>query len=64
MKVTELPSTQKQNGTTVFTGTDTDVALLFNYLKAGKTIHAFLEDYTQVKLAQVLDILELAEENL
>jgi len=55
---------QNQNGTLVFTGTNTEITTLFNYLKAGRSIETFLEDYLQVKLDQVLDLLELAEDQL
>ncbi len=55
---------QNQNGTLVFTGTNTEITILFNYLKAGRSIETFLEDYLQVKLDQVLDLLELAEDQL
>ncbi len=55
---------QNQNGTLVFIGTNTEITTLFNYLKAGRSIETFLEDYLQVKLNQVLDLLELAEDQL
>ncbi len=55
---------QNQNGTLVFIGTNTEITTLFNYLKAGRSIETFLEDYLQVKLDQVLDLLELAEDQL
>lgn len=57
-------SIQKQNGVVVFTETTTGISTLFDYLKAGKTTEDFLEDYCEVTLAQVLDVLELAEEQL
>ncbi|MVN20940.1 DUF433 domain-containing protein [Mucilaginibacter arboris] len=55
---------QNQNGEIIFTGTDTAVSILFNYLKAGKSTEAFLEEYPQINLEQVLDVLELAEDQL
>lgn len=57
-------SIQNQNGELVFSGTDVAVSILFNYLKAGRPTEAFLEDYPQVTLEHVLDVLELAEEQL
>ncbi len=57
-------SIQKQNGVVVFTETTTGISTFFDYLKAGKTTEDFLEDYREVTLAQVLNVLELAEEQL
>jgi uncharacterized protein (DUF433 family) len=57
-------SVQKQNGVVVFAKTAVEVSILFNYLKAGKSTETFLEDYSPVTLEQVLDVLELAEEQL
>ncbi len=64
MASSALKSTENQNGELVFTGTDTAVSILFNYLKAGKNIEYFLEDYPEVQLAQVNDVLEAAEDQL
>ncbi|RYY06360.1 MAG: DUF433 domain-containing protein [Sphingobacteriaceae bacterium] len=55
-------SIQKQNGVVVFTGTDIEISSLFNYLKAGKSTENFLNDYREVTLAQVLDVLEMADD--
>jgi uncharacterized protein (DUF433 family) len=62
--MTASKSVQQQNGVVVFTKTDIEISILFNYLKAGKTTEIFLEDYPQVTLEQVFDVLELAEEQL
>jgi uncharacterized protein (DUF433 family) len=64
MNLSESKSIQNQNGEIVFTGTDIAVPILFNYLKAGRRTEDFLDDYAQVNLEQVLDVLELAEEQL
>ncbi len=57
-------SIQNQNGILVFADTNTEISILFNYLKSGKNIEAFLEDYAKVKLSQVDEVLEFAEEQL
>lgn len=62
--MTVSKSIQKQNGVVVFAGTAIEISMLFNYLKAGKPTETFLEDYREVKLEQVLDVLELAEERV
>ncbi|MGI4750035.1 MAG: DUF433 domain-containing protein [Janthinobacterium lividum] len=59
-----IKAIQNQNGTLVFADTDTEISILFNYLKSGKNIEIFLEDYPKVKLGQVDDVLEFAEEQL
>lgn len=64
MTFSESKSVQNKNGEIVFTGTDIAISILFNYIKAGRTLENFLEDYAQVTLEQVLDVLELAEEQL
>lgn len=64
MGLSESKAVQNQNGEIVFSGTDIAISVLFNYLKAGKTTEAFLEDWPQVMLEQVVDVLELAEEQL
>ncbi len=64
MELSELRSIQNQNGEVVFAGTDIAITILFNFLKAAKTTEAFLEDYPNVTLEQVLDVLELADEQL
>lgn len=57
-------SIENQNGELVFSGTDTAVSIFFNYLKAGRNTENFLEDYPKVHLQQVLNLLELAEQQL
>ena len=64
MNLSESESIQNLNGEVIFDGTDTGITILFNYLKAGKTINTFLEDYPKVNLQKVLDVLELAEDQL
>lgn len=64
MSLAELKFLENQNGEVVFAGTDVAVSILFNYLKAGRKTEAFLEEYPKVSLEQVLDVLELAEEQL
>ena len=64
MASTALASTKNQNGELVFAGTATSVSIFFNYLKAGRNTETFLEDYPKVKLQQVLDVLETAEQQL
>ncbi len=55
---------QNQNGILVFADTDIEISILFNYLKSGKNTETFLEDYPKVKLNQIDDVLEFAEEQL
>lgn len=55
---------QNQNGILVFADTDTEISILFNYLKSGKNTETFLEDYPKVKLNQIDEVLEFAEEQL
>ncbi len=55
---------RNQNGILVFADTDTEISILFNYLKSGKNTEAFLENYPKVKLNQVDEVLEFAEEQL
>ncbi len=46
-------------GTPVFNGTRLPIKNLFDYLKAGKSIDEFLEDFETVKREQVIRILGL-----
>ncbi|MGI4021430.1 MAG: DUF433 domain-containing protein [Janthinobacterium lividum] len=62
--MTPSQSIQKKNDVVVFAKTDTEISILFNYLKAGKSTENFLDDYREVTLAQVLDVLELAEDQI
>ena len=64
MASTASASIENQNGELVFTGTATSVSIFFNYLKAGRNTETFLEDYPKVRLHQVLDVLETAEQQL
>ncbi len=64
MASTASASIETQNGELVFAGTATSVSIFFNYLKAGRSTEAFLEDYPKVRLQQVLDVLEKAEQQL
>lgn len=64
MALLALKPIENQNGELVFTGTETAVSIFFNYLKAGRNTETFLEDYPKVKLHQVLDVLEMAEQQL
>ena len=57
-------SIQNQKGNLVFAGTDIEISILFNYLKAGRSTETFLEDYPKVKISQVIDVLEEAEDQL
>ncbi|WP_419801058.1 DUF433 domain-containing protein [Mucilaginibacter sp.] len=57
-------SIQDQNGQLVFFGTKTAVSIFFNYLKSGKNLEDFLEDYPAVKINQVNKVLEMAEDQL
>ncbi|MGI4803333.1 MAG: DUF433 domain-containing protein [Janthinobacterium lividum] len=64
MSLAESDSIQNQNGNLVFTGTDTEISIFFSYLKAGRNLEDFLEDYRKVKLNQVNEVLEIAEDQL
>ncbi len=64
MALTAPASIENQNGELVFTGTNTTVSIFFNYLKAGRNTETFLEDYPKVRLQQVLDVLEMADQQL
>lgn len=57
-------SIQNNNGNLVFAGTKTEISILFNYLKSGRNIEDFLEDYSEVKINQVNEVLETAEDQL
>lgn len=64
MSFISIKAIQNQNGTLVFADTDTEISILFNYLKSGKNTESFLEDYPKVKLNQIDEVLEFAEEQL
>ncbi len=57
-------SIQNHNGNLVFAGTKTEISIFFNYLKSGRNIEDFLEDYSEVKINQVNKVLETAEDQL
>ena len=52
------------SGTPVFKGTRVPVKNLFDYLETGETLETFLDDFPSVKKAQVVAVLEEAEEYL
>lgn len=49
------------SGTPVFFNTRVPIKNLFDYIKAGDSIEAFLEDFPSVKKEQAIRILETAE---
>jgi uncharacterized protein (DUF433 family) len=51
-------------GTPVFSGTRVAVKTLTDYLEAGDSIDAFLDDFPSVARAQVIQFLEDAREQL
>jgi uncharacterized protein (DUF433 family) len=51
-------------GTPVFSGTRVAVKTLTDYLEAGDSIDAFLDDFPSVAKAQVIQFLEDAREQL
>lgn len=57
-------SSDIQSGEPVFTGTRVPIKNLFDYLKAGDDIAAFLEDFPSVSNAQAVHVIDLAEEQL
>jgi len=57
-------SSEIQSGEPVFTGTRVPVKNLFDYLKGGNNVEAFLEDFPSVSYQQVLSVIELAEGQL
>ena len=48
-------------GATVFAGTRVPVEALFDYLEAGETLDAFLEQFPTVRREQVVALLEQAK---
>jgi uncharacterized protein (DUF433 family) len=52
------------DGTPVFAGTRVPVKTLTDYLEAGDSIDAFLDDFPSVSRAQVIAFLEEAREQL
>jgi uncharacterized protein (DUF433 family) len=57
-------SSEIQSGEPVFTSTRVPVKNLFDYLKGGNNIEAFLEDFPSVSSEQVSNVIELAQSQL
>jgi len=57
-------SNEIQSGEPVFTGTRVPIKNLFDYLKGGNNVEAFLEDFPSVTNEQALSVIELAENQL
>ena len=55
---------EKKGGAWVFVGTRVPIATLFNNLKAGATIHEFIEWFPGVELSQVEEVLQFEIESL
>jgi uncharacterized protein (DUF433 family) len=53
-------SPQRLSGTSVFTGTRVPVQAFFDYLEAGDTLEAFLEDFPNVSREHAVAVLESA----
>ncbi len=53
-------SPQRLSGTPVFTGTRVPVQAFFDYLEAGDTLEAFLEDFPNVSREHAVAVLESA----
>ena len=47
-----------QSGEPVFTNTRVPVKNLFDYLKAGHSLHEFLEDFPSIKKEQAIQVIE------
>lgn len=54
----------KKGGAWVFVGTRVPIATLFNHLKAGVTVHEFVEWFPGVELSQVEEVLQYEIESL
>lgn len=57
-------SPENMGGTPVFAGTRVPIQTLLDYLKAGESIHDFLEGFPTVTREQVIALLEEAEKQL
>ena len=55
---------KKMGGAWVFVGTRVSVGTLFNHLKAGATVHEFVEWFPGVELSQVEEVLQYEIEDL
>lgn len=64
MALPQSDAIQNKNGNLIFAGTDTEIVSFFNHLKSGSSIEDFLEDYPEVKLSQIHDLLEIIEDQL
>ena len=53
-------SAEIQSGEPVLSGTRVPVKNLFDYLKGGKNVDEFLEDFPSVRYEQALNVVELA----
>ena len=51
-------------GEATFRGTRVPIRTLVDYLKSGDSLDVFLKDFSTVKRSQVLQVLELAKEEL
>lgn len=51
-------------GEPCFTGRRVPIKALFDYLKAGHTVEAFLHDYPSVSRAHVVAVIELANQSV
>ena len=49
---------EKMGGVWLFVGTRVSIASLFNHLKAGATVHEFVEWFPGVELSQVEEVLQ------
>ena len=49
---------EKMGGAWVFTGTRVSIASLFNHLKAGVTVHEFVEWFPGVEMSQIEEVLQ------
>ena len=57
-------SPDRLSGTPVFAGTRVPVQTLIDYLEAGDTLEAFLDDFPSVSREHVVAVLELAKSAL
>ena len=57
-------SPQRMSGTPVFAGTRVPVQTLIDYLEAGDSLEAFLDDFPSVSREHAIAVLELAKSAL
>ena len=55
---------EKMSGTPVFTGTRVPINHLFDYLKSGDSLEAFLKDFPTVTREQAMGVIEVLRERL